>query len=124
MKSNTKIKKQLKKKTSPSVVETILEASKNKAWKKIAEVLSGSRRNHININLEEIDKYSKENKTLVIPGKVLSQGEVSKKMKIVSLNFSKSAEEKLIKSGCEVKTILQEIKLNPEAKDIEILSKK
>jgi len=37
------------------------------------------------------------------------------------LNFSKKAEEKLKKAGCEIITISEEIKKNPEMKGLKIL---
>lgn len=117
-KSKTKISKQLEKKTNPELAETILLAKKNSAWLEIAGILSGPRRKRVNLNLNEIN--SKE-KGVVVPGKVLSQGKIDKKIKIAALNFSEKAREKLLKSGCEIKTILEEIKSNPSAEGLEIL---
>ena len=57
---------------------------------------------------------------MVIPGKVLSQGEITKK-KIIALNFSKKAKEKIEKAGGKALSILEEIKLNPEMKGLKIL---
>ncbi|MFC1682395.1 50S ribosomal protein L18e [Nanoarchaeota archaeon] len=121
MKSNTKIEKQLKRKTNNIIVETVVAAKKNKAWFKIAEMLSGPRRKMINLNLEEINKRSKETKIIVVPGKVLSQGKLDKKIKIVALSFSENAKKKILSSKGETSNILEEIKKNPEAKGVEIL---
>jgi len=85
-------------------------AKKNENWKRVAEILSGPRKNRANLNLEEIDKKIGEEKIVVIPGKVLSQGSINKKVKIVALNFSKGAKEKLLKSNCEILSIVEEIK--------------
>lgn len=106
------------------LVETIIATKKNKNWSKIAEILSSPRKNKININLEKIDKETKQGDVVVIPGKVLSQGDINKKIKVVALNFSEKAKDKLLKSKCEVSTILEEIKKNPEAKEIRILTGK
>ena len=120
MKSKTKIQKQLLKKRNPELVETIVAAKKNDKWLEVAHVLSNSSRKRINKNIQDIEKEGKEG-TIVVPGKVLSVGECSKKMKIVALNFSKKAKEKLLKSKCEVSNILDEIKSNPGAKGIQII---
>jgi len=117
MKSKTKIEKQTKKKTNSFLVETIRLCKKKEKWKKIAEVLSGSRKNRRQINL---DKISKEKEDVVIPGKVLSQGTITKK-KIVALSFSKNAKEKITQAGGKALSILEEIKLNPEMKNLKIL---
>lgn len=61
-------------------------------------------------------------KTIAVPGKVLSQGEIDKKIKLVALGFSEKAREKLLESKCEIKNILEEIKKNPNAKGVRILT--
>ncbi len=123
MKSNTKIEKQLKKKTNPELVGTIIEAKKKKGWTEIAEILSSPRINKISINLDKINETAKEGETIVIPGKVLSEGELNKKIKIVAFNFSEKAKDKISKSKGEFLTILEEIKKNPEAKNVRIILK-
>ena len=121
MKTKSKISQQLEKKTNSKLVETIILTKKNKGWMEVASILSSPRRKRINLNLDELEKLSGKEKIILIPGKVLSDGEFNKKIKIVALSFSEKAREKLLKSGCEVLTILEEIKLNPSAKDIKIL---
>jgi large subunit ribosomal protein L18e len=121
MKSKTKISKQLERKSNSNLVETILSGKKNDSWKDIAGILSGPRRNKICINLEEINKNSKAGETIVVPGKVLSQGEIDKKIKVIALNFSEKAKEKLLSAKCETSYILEEIKSNPSAKGIKII---
>ena len=124
MKSKTKIEKQLERKMNQDLVDTIIFTKKNKNWKRVAEILSSSRKNRVDLNLEDINKEAVEGKTFVVPGKVLSQGEISKKVKICALDFSDKAKEKLLKSKCEISSILEEIKKNPDAKGIKILQKK
>jgi large subunit ribosomal protein L18e len=121
MKTKTTIEKQLQKKTNPELVKTIIEAKKKKNWLEIAVLLSSPRANRININLDKINEEAKEGEIAVIPGKVLSQGELNKKIKIVALSFSKMAREKISKAKGESLTILEEIKKNPEAKNVRFL---
>ena len=73
--------------------------------------------------MDKINKEAREGETLVIPGKVLSQGEIKKKVKIVALGFSENAMEKLSTEKVAFSTIDEEIKKNPEAKGIRILIK-
>jgi len=87
----------------------------------VAEIISYPRRKRINMNLDKIDKETKAGESIIIPGKVLSQGEISKKIKIVALGFSENAKEKLLKHGCEISTIKEEIKKNPNANGLKIL---
>ena len=70
MKTKTKINKQIERKTSNDLVETIIASKKNNAWNQIAAVLSGPRRQRLNLNLDEINKISKAGEIIAIPGKV------------------------------------------------------
>ena len=121
MKSKTKIEKQTKKKTNSDLVETIRLAKKNKKWLEVASLLSVPRSKMSEVNLDKIDYESKEKERILIPGKVLSQGEVNKKIRVIALGFSESAKIKLLNAKCDVAYIGDEIKNNPEAKGIKIL---
>ena len=121
MKSKTLIEKQMKRKTNSELVETILLAKKNEKWLNIAGVLSGPRKNRKNANLNEINQNVKEGEKILISGKVLSQGNLDKKIKIIASSFSENAKEKIKKAGSESITMLEEIKSNPGAKGIKIL---
>ncbi len=118
--SKTKIKNRAKKKTNSELVETLMLAEKNKLWE-LAKRLSSPRRKMTELNLEEVNKETKENETVLIPGKVLGKGNITKKIKIVALGFSSSAEEKLKKSGCEISTIKEELEKNKTLKGVRIL---
>jgi large subunit ribosomal protein L18e len=121
MKTKTLIEKQLKRKGNQELVDTIIAAKKQKAWVEVAGLLAAPRKNYPNMNLDKINKDSKEGESVLIPGKVLSQGNIDKKLKVVALAFSETAKEKLKNSGCQVSSITEEIKSNPEAKGLKIL---
>lgn len=121
MKSKSLIEKQLQKKSNPFLVETLIIAKKNSKWNEVASILSSPRRRKISLNLDEINKSAKAGENLLIPGKVLSEGEIEKKIRVIAFSFSEKAKEKLLRAKCEVSTILEEIKRNPEAKGFRIL---
>jgi len=121
MKTKTKIEKQLHRKINKDLVNTIIAAKKHKNWNEIAHLLSSPRRKKIYVNLQKINEEGKEGEKIMVPGKVLSLGEIEKKIKISAVSFSERAKEKLLKYKCEVSTILEEIKKNPEAKGVKIL---
>ncbi|MBU2503761.1 MAG: 50S ribosomal protein L18e [Nanoarchaeota archaeon] len=122
VKTKTKIEKQLQKKTG-SVVETVIAAKKAKGWMEVAGILSGPRKNSLNLNLSEIEEKVKDGESVVVSGKVLSGGELNKKVKVIALRFSERAKEKLLKSKIQTSTIIEEIKKNPEAKGVLVLKK-
>ncbi len=121
MKSNTKIDTQLKRKRNPELVETIISAKRNDSWKRVAEIMTTTRKRKFERNLNSINENSKDGETVVIPGKVLSVGELEKKIKVVAFSFSESAKEKILKSGSKISTIFDEIKRNPSAEGVRIL---
>lgn len=124
MKSNTKISNQLKRKTNPELIETVILSKKNEAWKEIASILTSPRSGNNGTNLGEINKIAKDGEIIVIPGKVLSSGEISKKLKIVAFSFSNEAKEKILNAKGEALYLIDEIKKNPSAKGVRILTRK
>ncbi len=121
MKTKTKIGKQLKRKTNNRLVETIVASKKNSKWLEIANILSQPTRKRIIVNLDKIEQETKEGDTVLVPGKVLGVGNVSKKIRVVALGFSESAKEKLKKFKGEIVTILEELNKNPGFQGIKII---
>jgi len=70
-------------------------------WRRVAEDLLKPRRNRAEVPLHKIEKYVNDGDVVVVPGKVLSNGELTKKVTIIALSTSKEALEKIKKSGSE-----------------------
>ncbi|MCH7567814.1 MAG: 50S ribosomal protein L18e [Nanoarchaeota archaeon] len=112
----------MKRKKDKEIVETIIAAKKNKDWNKVVQVISGSRRKYASVNLKEIEKQTTTGDTVVIPGKVLGIGNITKKVRVCALGFSDSAREKLKSANGEIVTIFEEINKNPKAEGIKIIT--
>jgi large subunit ribosomal protein L18e len=114
-------------KTNPALISLIQNlkkyASENNApvWKDIAKRLEKSSKNRPEVNLDRISKYLNEKETALVPGKVLSTGNLTKKVTIAAWAFSDKTKEKIIKAGGKHITIDELIKKNPKGKDIRIL---
>jgi len=105
--SKTTINQRIKQKTNSILVDTIFLAKKSNP--EIAAIIAVPARNLAKVNIERLNEAKSD--VVIIPGKVLSLGEVkNKKLKVYALGFSKSAMEKLKKAGCECKTILEALK--------------
>lgn len=117
----TKIKSRIRKKTNPYLAETIRLALKHPKWMEIAKILSGSTRKHPSLNLKEIDEKSSIGDTIIVPGKILSQGELKKRIKVSAIAISSQAKDKLKHSKSEFVHLNEEIKKNPKAEGIKIL---
>ena len=119
--SKTKIKLRIKNKTNHELKETIKLALKNKYWNNIARILSSSTRKYSAVNLSEIEKQTTPGDTVIIPGKVLSKGELTKKVRICALSISAMAKEKLKATKSEFAHLSEEIKKNTKAEGIKII---
>jgi large subunit ribosomal protein L18e len=94
--------------------------TKIKIWKKISKKLSGPRRNKIIANLYRINKKTKKNQTIVIPGKILGIGELDHPLTIACLEYSKSAKKKIESSGSKLLTIEQLLEQNPKGSGVKV----
>lgn len=119
-----RIERKLRRKENSELVETLIKLKKNKEWLKIAHILSSPKRKKICLNLRDIEQQAKEGKTIIVPGKILGDGMLNKKVKIAAFNFSKSASEKLKKQKIEFTTILEELEKNPGFKEVLILTQR
>lgn len=119
--SKTKIKRRTTKKTNPSLKETISLALKNPNWVPVAKMLSSSTRKQDSVNLRDIEKETKAGDRVLVLGKVLSLGELSKKVRIAALGFSSDAIIKSKSSKSEMVSIAEEIKDNPKMEGLKIL---
>ena len=97
--SKTRIRKRIKRKTNPELVETLFLANKNN-FMEVAKVLSGPTRRFQKIDLERLESEVKDGEIIFVPGKVLGGGKIKKKIKVYALGFSKQAEEGLKNAGC------------------------
>ena len=114
-------------KTNPELIKLIHELKKQSIekdatiWKDIAKRLEKSSKNWAEVNLEHVSKHTGDKETALIPGKVLSAGDLTKKVTIAAWSFSEKASEKIKKAGGKSITINELMKSNPNGKDIRIL---
>ncbi|NYZ74904.1 50S ribosomal protein L18e [Candidatus Micrarchaeota archaeon] len=99
--------------------------TKNKApvWKKAAFLLAKPTRQRPEVNLYSIEKNSKDGSTVLVPGKVLSQGMLSHKVTLAAFRVSKPAAAKLAKNGSKTISLNQLVETNPTGKGVVFLVK-
>lgn len=91
-----------------------------KLWKRIAYDLEKPSRQRRTVNIYKIDQFANDGETVVVPGKILGVGQLTKKLNIAAYTASKEAEEKINKSG-KLITIQQLVKENPKGKNVRII---
>lgn len=94
--------------------------NKVKIWKRIAVDLEKPSRNSRVVNIFKIDKNAKSNEILIVPGKVLGTGELTRKVQVAAYNFSDSAFQKIKEKG-EALSIRELMEKNPKGKKVRIL---
>ena len=117
------IKKLKTRKDNPSLLSLIETLNKDKKpiWKRVAYELSKSRRDRAEINLSKLDSYGKDGGTVVVPGKVLGSGSLSKKMTVAAFSFSESAKKLIADSGGKAVSIESLYKTNPAGREVLIV---
>jgi large subunit ribosomal protein L18e len=94
--------------------------TKRRIWKKVSKKLSGPRRERVEANLYRINKKTKENDVIVVPGKILGIGEIDHKLTIACLECSKTARKKIETSGSKLLSIEELFEQNPEGKNVKV----
>ena len=94
---------------------------KVKLWKRIAKELQKPSRRQRKVNLYKINKHTKKDETALVPGKVLSLGNLDKKITIAALSFSDKALEKIKAANAKPITIKELLKTNPKANKVRII---
>lgn len=90
-------------------------------WKRIALDLEKPSRQRRSVNLSRINRHTNDGETIIVPGKVLSSGELDKKITIAAWQFSKDAFAKIMKSESKAVTISDLMRQNPEGKNVRII---
>ncbi len=94
--------------------------TKRKIWRNISKKLSNSRRLRVEANLYRINNKTKKDDVIVIPGKVLGNGELTHKLTISCLDYSDSAKKKIEQSGSKLMSIEELLEQNPTGKNVKI----
>jgi len=112
--------------TNPVLIKLIRElrklSTKEKVnlWKRIAKDLEKPTRIRREVNIERIDRCTNTGEIAIIPGKVLSEGNLTKKLTIAAFRFSEKAKEKIDKIGKAI-SIQELMKQNPKGKKVRII---
>lgn len=113
--------------TDPNVASLIYElrkasnANEAKIWRAISNKLQKPRRQRAEVNISKIVRYAGESTTVLVPGKVLGAGEISKPLTVAALAVSEKARTKIEAAKGKVITISELVKENPKGTGVRIL---
>ena len=108
--------------TNPVLRETIetLEQQDANIWKDVAENLGKVNRQRPEVNISDIERVTEEGDTVVVPGKVLGSGILSKEVEVAAFKASTGAKNKINENG-EFKFIRDLLDENPEGSEVKIV---
>ncbi|MDH3277486.1 MAG: 50S ribosomal protein L18e [Nitrosopumilus sp.] len=90
-------------------------------WAKLAQYALKPSVARRKINLYKIGQLTKDNDTIVFPGKILGTGSLPHKITISSFSISESAADKITKSGGKLISFSDLIAKNPTGKGVVFL---
>ena len=120
----------MSKRTGPSnqILQNLIHELKKRSneqslslWKRVAIDLEKPTRQRRVVNLSSINRHTKENEIIVVPGKVLGSGTLNHKLTISAFQFSDGAKEKIEKAGAKIIPLLELSKASPSGKKIRIM---
>ena len=115
------------KKTNPRLSKLIFDLKAQSReqnvplWRDIAERIEKPARHYAAVNISKINRHTKENETILVPGKVLGTGVIDHSVTVAALNFSVAAEELISGANGKCISIEQLMKTNPAGKGVRII---
>ena len=114
-------------KTNPSLlslIQRLKDAGRtNEApvWRDIALRLEGPASNWAEVNVGRLNRYANDDEVIVIPGKLLGAGEISKKVTVAAFSASGQAKMKVVSAGGHSVTIEELVEKNPKGSRVRIM---
>ncbi len=115
-------------KTNPQLIALISdlkaktrEDPKAAIWRDVALRLEAPSRTWAEANLSKIEKYAQDGETIVVPGKVLAAGDLTKKVNVAAYSFSAKAVAQIAAAGGKTMTIRTLMAENPKGSKVRIM---
>ena len=90
-------------------------------WRDIAKRLEKPTKARVTVNLSRIDRYANDGETVLVPGKLLAAGTITKRVTVAAYGFSAAAVEKITAAGGTCVSIESLVQSNPTGKNVRIM---
>jgi large subunit ribosomal protein L18e len=113
--------------TNPELIQLIRLLRKQgrendvQIWADVADRLAKPRRIRLTVNISRLNRYTHKNETVVVPGKVLSAGEISHPLTVAAFAFSQKAKEKINVAKGKCLSFSDLVKKNPKGSNVKII---
>ena len=115
-------------KENPELVRTLVELRQaSKAhdapiWGDLAEKLARARHQVRPVNVGHLDRLVQSDATVVVPGKLLADGSLSKPLTVAAFHYSAGAKAKIHKAGGKALTIHELLKAHPDGAGVRLFA--
>lgn len=90
-------------------------------WRRIADDLSKPSRQRREVNLSRLNRFTKDNETIVVPGKVLGSGVINHGIIVAAFSFSTAAKQGIESAKGKCITIEELFKKNPKGTGVKLI---
>ena len=101
-------------------LKSAARSSEGDVWSDVADRLEKPRSNHAEVNLGRIERYAREDETVVVPGKVLGSGVLQKEVTVAAVDFSGTAQTKIEQVGDTMK-LEEALEQNPDGTNVRVI---
>ncbi len=114
-------------KTNPEIavlarkLEIISKKQKAPIWETVSRILIGPSRNWAEVNIEKLDRMTKDKDVVLIPGKLLAAGTLSHPVCVYSFRASESARKTISAAKGKIGTIEEILEKNPKGTGVRLI---
>ncbi|MCI4352451.1 MAG: 50S ribosomal protein L18e [Thermoplasmata archaeon] len=115
-------------KENPELVRVIIElekaakAHRAPVWQAAAERLARPRHHVFPLNVGHLERLAQAQETILVPGKLLAEGNLTKPLTIGAISYSSEARSKVHAAGGKALTITELVKSHPDGKGVRLLA--
>jgi large subunit ribosomal protein L18e len=115
-------------KENPELARVIFElkkaakAHKAPVWRAAADRLARPRHQTFPLNVGHLERLAQAKETIVVPGKLLAEGNLTKPLTIGAIAYSSEARSKVHAAGGSALTISEILKSHPDGKGVRLLA--
>ena len=85
-------------------------------FRAVAQKLSAPASQRPEVNISRLEKHTKDGESVIVAGKVLGDGTLSKKLKVIAFSATEGAKKKIQSAGGEFVEIREYLKKKPDGK--------
>jgi large subunit ribosomal protein L18e len=115
-------------KENPELARVIIElnraakAHKAPVWRAAADRLAQPRHQVFPLNVGHLERLAAAKETIVVPGKLLAEGNLTKALTIGAISYSSEARSKVQAAGGSALSISDLVKSHPDGKGVRLLA--